>query len=96
MEVNNISASEIRDLLNKLYISQIIDIKNYGSVIEDLLKTMEKYPRIKWETKKVASFWYDRIPELHVYQDYLEGKKSLPLKGGKMKFRLRKKPKGEK
>ena len=70
---------------------QLLDVKNYGSIVEDLLAAMEKHSRIKWGTKKEISFWYEKIPELRVYHDYVEGKKSLPFKGGKVKFKLRKK-----
>ncbi len=94
MEIKKISASEIRDILNSLYVNHIFNIKNYGSITEDLLKIVNKDKKLKWDTKKEITFWYDNINELHLYRKYLEGKK-IPTKKGLIekliKFKLRKK-----
>ncbi len=95
MEIKKISASEINYILNRLYVNQVIDSKNYGSIIEDMLEILETHPQLTWKTKKEMSFWYDKIPELNLYREYLERKKELPQKKGIieriLKFKIRKK-----
>ena len=80
MEIKKISSSKIMEILNRFYNNQIIDIKNYGSTVENVLQILENHPKINRLTKKEMSFWYDKIPELNLYREYLECEMELSKK----------------